>query len=180
VNEELASLRKYGAKIVEVLVHAGYNVIFRPHPVSYDGVDRELITSIEKKYSGTNAFSLDCSKDYFESYAKADVLVTDLSGTGFTFSLAFLRPTIFFSVNREAEKGLVGIQFSDREKIGAVVHNMDDLIVNIDQLRNDDCSKYIASYRAQNIFNVENSTNYIVGAIDKILAGQRDNDWLVL
>lgn len=180
VNEDLVSLRKYGAKIIDVLIHAGYNVIFRPHPVSLNDIDRELVESIEKKHLANPAFILDRSKDYFESYAKADAMITDLSGTGFTFSLAFLKPTVFFSANPEAEEGLIGIQFSDREKIGGLVRNTADLIMKIDQLRSDDCSEGIAAYRAQSIFNVEKSTNYIVGVIDMILVGQHDNDWVVL
>ena len=180
VNEKLASLRCHGEKIIDSLICAGYDVIFRPHPVSFSDADSGLVDSIVRRYASHSSFNVDCSKDYFESYDKADLMVTDVSGTGFTFSLGFLKPTIFFSANADAEAGLSGIQFSDREMMGGLVRDIPGLISKVSELKSADVIHHIKEYRADNIFNVGKSADYIVKYFPDILAKKTVDDWLML
>lgn len=178
VNESLASLRQYGQDIVELLLKSGCRVIFRPHPVSFRDQDKDLVSKIIQSHSGNPMFTVDRSKNYTESYSKANLMVTDLSGTGFTYSLSFLRPSVFFCCNPDSEAGLHGIQFEDREKIGAVARSLDELADLVTQLRYSDISGIIIEYRAKQFFNVGSSAEYIVNNMDLILSNGLQPDWL--
>jgi hypothetical protein len=181
VNEGLASLRSHGAQIVQSLVDAGYNVIFRPHPVSMKGVDRNLVLEITKTYQNQKFFKLDTAKDYKKSFEQADLMVTDLSGTGFTFSLSFKKPTIFVCFQPAAELGLKGIQFDDRNKIGGVARTLEEMIDLIIKLfAADSIPQQIADYREKNFFNVGKSDIYIAEALLSILNQHEKIEWIRL
>jgi hypothetical protein len=105
-------------------------------------------------------------------------MVTDLSGTGFTFSLAFGKPCIFFAPNAEAENGLRGIQFDARHRIGAVVRNTNELIGKTLELCKRDMTDEIERFRDEIIFNVGNSAAYTVTCLEDILSGRRRPEWV--
>ncbi len=180
VNEDLASLRRFGKDIVELLLNSGCRVIFRPHPVSFRDQDKDLVNRIIESNSGNPLFFLDQSKNYIGSYAKANLMVTDLSGTGFTYSLSFLKPSLFFSSEINAEAGLQGIQFQDREKIGGVARSLTELGDLLEQYRNRDISNQISTYRDAQFFNVGSATEYIVDNLNAIMRNEVQADWVKL
>jgi hypothetical protein len=180
INACLASLFNYGEAIVNALLAEGHRVIFRPHPNSLVGDQQRIIDRICRLHTGNPNFALDTSKDYSESYALADLMVTDLSGTGFTFSVSFGRPCIFFSPNEEAEHGLRGIQFDARHRIGTVVRGIDELIEKISELCNLNMTDEIEQYRDEAVFNVGNSAKYIVDCLEDILSGCERPEWVRL
>lgn len=178
VNEKLASLRKHGREIVSHLLSLGYRVIFRPHPVSFNDSDRFLVDEIACAHSGNPDFELDASREYFSAYSKADVMVTDLSGTGFTFSFTFTKPAIFFVEDRQAESQLTGLQFEEREKIGFVARSVEDLEMALKNIDTIDWSAKIREYRAVKVFNLGSSGEYAAESISKILCRQKSDDWV--
>ena len=180
VNECLASLCHYGEAIINALLAEGHRVIFRPHPVSFDDQDRPVIDRICQLHADNPNFSLDMSKDYTESYSLADLMVTDLSGTGFTFSFSFGRPCIFFSPNDEAERGLRGIQFEARYRIGTLVRDIDEMIEKTSELCNRDMTEEIERFRDEAVFNVGKSAAYIVNCLEDILSGCERPEWVRL
>jgi hypothetical protein len=171
-NERLASLRRHGARIIEALLESGYQVIFRPHPMSFVDEDRLLVARIADSHAGNPKFSLDRSKDYTRTYASADLMVTDLSGTGFTYSLTFTRPCIFFAADEEAERGLNGAQFDDRHRIGALVRSDAQLLEATAELLRTDMSDQLVRFRSEFVFNLGGSGAYIASALEDILAGR--------
>jgi hypothetical protein len=171
-NERLASLRRHGERIVDALLGGGYRVIFRPHPISFADEDRSLVEHIAAAHAGNPRFSLDRSEDYTSTYASADFMVTDLSGTGFTYSLGFTRPCIFFVPDEEAERGLNGAQFEDRHRIGAVARNELQLLEKAAEFARADMQEALVRFRDEFVFNAGNSANYIVGALEDMLAGR--------
>jgi hypothetical protein len=180
INECLASLSHYGEAIINALLAEGHRVIFRPHPVSFCDQDRPVIDRICQLHADNPNFSLDRSKDYTESYSLADLMVTDLSGTGFTFSFSFGRPCIFFSPNDEAERGLHGIQFDARYRIGTLVRDIDEMIEKISELSNRDMTDEIERFRDEAVFNVGKSAAYIVNCLEDILSGCERPEWVRL
>jgi len=171
-NERLASLRKHGARIIETLLAGGYHVIFRPHPMSFVDEDRLLVDRIAAAHAGNPKFSLDRSKDYTRTYASADFMVTDLSGTGFTYSLTFTRPCIFFAADEQAEVGLNGAQFDDRHRIGALVRSYAQLLETAAELLRTDMSDQLVRFRSEFVFNPGGSGAYIAGVLEDLLAGR--------
>jgi hypothetical protein len=103
-------------------------------------------------------------------------MVTDLSGTGFTFSLTFTRPCIFFAADEEAERGLNGVQFDDRHRIGAVVRNDVQLLQKAAELSRVDMKEDLVRFRDEFVFHAGSSAAYIVSALEHILAGREPPD----
>jgi CDP-glycerol glycerophosphotransferase (TagB/SpsB family) len=184
VNRDLASLRRYGEDIVSVLQSTGFNTIFRPHPASF--LDREgdaiVVERIRQKHDGKSNFCLDDSKDYFQSYSDSALMITDLSGTGFTFAFAFECPVIFFAPDLDAEAGKIGIQFEDREKIGEVVRDLQSLKKAVNQIfeNYEDYTARIVEYRKRLLFNLGRSEEYFAENIPFILTKSIQPDWVYL
>jgi hypothetical protein len=175
-NERLASLRRHGERIVDALLAGGYRVIFRPHPISLLDEDRSVVDRIAAAHAGNPKFSLDRSKDYSRTYASADFMVTDLSGTGFTYSLTFARPCLFFAADEDAERGLYGAQFDDRQRIGAVVRTDAELLEKAAELSRIDMTEQLERFRDEFVFNVGKSAPYIVNVLEDLLAGREPPD----
>lgn len=182
VNESLASLRRYGAQIVRALLSEGHRVIFRPHPVSFSDEDADLVAGIVKEHESNPRFILDRSENYVATYSMASLMVTDLSGTGFTFAFTFGRPAIFFSADVRAEEGLRGIQFECREKIGGVARTTEGLTGMVRRLlaTANETKADIAAYRDATVFHLSASGRYIAERIDAIMARQTCQDWETL
>ncbi len=180
VNEKLASLRAHGDLIVDALLAAGFEVIFRPHPESFNDADKCIIQRILERHKLNEKFRIDRSKNYMETYAKADLMVTDLSGTGFTFSLSFLRPTIFFAADEIAEQGLRGIQFEDRGRIGGLARSVPELIDAIGRIRVSGTPEDILRYREQTVFNVGSSADSVASTLSALFDGKWGSEWIKL
>ncbi len=182
VNEDLTSLKRHGGKIVEKLITAGLNVIFRPHPQSFGTDEESIIQDICNRHSMNSHFSLDRSLNYMEAYAKADLIVTDVSGTGFTFAFTFLRPAVYFSPNITAEIGLQGIQYDSREQIGAVVRDIDSLVTSVSALLGDceNLPSKIRQFRDSQLYNVGATANYFCDRIPLIMKKQKSPEWVEL
>ena len=125
-------------------------------------------------------FQLDTSKEYRKSFSEADLIVTDLSGTGFTFSLATGRPALFFAPNPEVEIGLTGIQFTDRESIGGVARNVPELLQLIATMDFSGMATRIADYKRKVLFNPATSPEYVAKAIGWIMRGEACPESVVL
>lgn len=179
-NKSFASLNSHGEQIIKSLLDAKFKVIFRPHPVSLITSDAITIEPIKSKFTENPYFEFDNSKDYLGTYSKADLMVTDFSGTGFTFSLSFLKPSVFFAPCISAELGLHGIQFEEREKLGGVARSISDLLKLINQLRSHDSAQELLTYRSYTIFNVGRSAAYIADCVKDIHANKLREDWVEL
>lgn len=181
-NEEFASLRRYGEDIVKSLLNSGFIVIFRPHPVSSNDADIKTIENICNEHRLNPRFSLDRSANYMETYACANLMVTDLSGTGFTFAFTFLRPAVFFAPNADAEVGLEGIQFHSRHEIGDVVRSLFELGDRCLSLlaHQDEIEAKIARFRDKTVFNLGTSAKYFCQCLPYIERGEMDKGWVVL
>ena len=154
-------------------------MIFRPHPLSFHDQDRHVIDQICQRHAGNPNFSLDANMDYTRSLSLADLMVTDFSGTGFTYSFGFGRPTIFFAPNEEAERGLSGMQFNARHRIGSVVRGVDEMIKKTSELCHRDMTDEIERFRDEAMFNVGKSAQYIVTCLENILSGCERPEWIV-
>ena len=90
-----------------------------------------------KQYNSYNFlcnFSVDLSTSYLKSYSEAKLLITDFSGTAYTFAYSTLKPVIFFSKNENKfrkNKDSKLSYFKDRNKIGLISTNIQSLVKNV-------------------------------------------------
>ena len=117
--------------IKEILKNDKFKVIYRPHPGDIINKEKNLtIKNINEKYKNKPNFSLDDNTSYLESYRKSKILITDFSGTAYTYAFSKLRPVIFFSKNEERliKSDLNELfYFKDRTIVGKIIQNIDRL-----------------------------------------------------
>ena len=83
-----------------MLKNTSLNIIFRPHPSNLNSFKVKEINNLFKK---NKKFKLDKSIDYSKVYNSSLCLITDISGTAYTYAFLTKRPVIFF---REYKKSL--------------------------------------------------------------------------
>jgi hypothetical protein len=181
VNENLATLRSDGIQIIQTILDLGVRLIFRPHPVSLlDPEDKIEVNKIVDYFKDNPKFECDYSNYYFETYSKSSIMITDLSGTGVTYNLGFLKPTIFYS----REKQLPNLDSIVRDikslGIGDIVCSSEELVQSVNYLIRKDCKKSILEFRKDLIFNVGTSNIYIASTISSILMNNYQKDWHLL
>ena len=86
-------LRKFGSRIIEVLLATGYHIIIRPHPQSYI-TEMDMLRPILEAYPASDQLEWNTDLDNFDVMNRSDILISDFSGTIYEFSLAFDKPVI--------------------------------------------------------------------------------------
>ena len=110
--------------ISELLNKTSYNVILRPHPSDRDHIKIHELVGI---FKSNTRFQCDFSENYVDTYAKSQILITDMSGTAYTFAFLTLCPVIFFLPNDDAIKKNNYDKlnfFLNRTKIGSIVRDV--------------------------------------------------------
>ena len=172
------SLRKYGLQIVEGLLEMDYNVVLRPHPISFTS-DKETIESIVDKYGLNPKFHLDVSIDSINTLLNADVMISDYSGVAFEYSLALLKPVVFMDGLRKKSNenwsdylNREGIEVIYRDRIGYILDDVNSLTEKIELALEEgkQWEKRILKVRQELLFNERSSTAVAIRSIDQIYA----------
>ena len=162
-------------EIIQFLIDKKYQVIYRPHPMDLTKKGNYDITqNIRDKFEKYKNFSLDLSSSYLESYSKSFTLITDFSGTAYTYSFSQNKPVLFFSMskkkipNKEFKKLYY---FNDREKIGFVINNFNDLDKKLNMIKKNKnlFKQKINKLKKIRIKHFGNSLNITKKNIEKIL-----------
>lgn len=170
INQNFSILKTYGKAIVSVLLKSGYAVIFRPHIESWRDQDALVVEEIVKTNSTNKNFKVDKSTDYFDTYSQSDFMLTDVSGTAFTYSFIFGRPSIFFQPY-SLNESFTGIQFKQCHRIGARVESLLELLDELMKIsvNYDNVSHSILGYRSELLFNVGQSEKVFVTVLDNFV-----------
>jgi len=122
-----------------LLTKTNLKIIFRPYPANRT---LDKILQIKNRFKNCNQFIFDESDDYFNAYVSSKCLITDISGTAYTYAFFTKRPVIFYT---KYEKILNKYQFNnlnyfkDRNKIGFLSSSNKNtlrLVLNIDKVYN--------------------------------------------
>ena len=121
--------------IIKILLDkTDFKIIFRPHPANRNS---SKVLEIKKEFINKENFFLDFSDDYYDIYSNSACLITDISGTAFTYAYMTQRPIIFFSkINDSLDKFSYSKldYFKDRKKIGLIAKSPEDVLKNVSQL----------------------------------------------
>jgi len=137
--EKHHSLPHYGEEIVGELLKLGYRVIFRPHPQNLDSKHShyKYVEKIIKKYKNNRNFYLDNNaNDYLRNYKRSKIMISDISGTAYTYTFLTQNPVIFISPNeKQIRRDLGDIKFFEyRKNIGEVIEDIKDIKSVIDKI----------------------------------------------
>ncbi len=120
--------------INNLLLQTSFNIVFRPHPENRNAPNTSQINKI---YESNERYKFDVSENYFDVYSKSVCMITDTSGTAFTYAFLTKKPVIFVSKNEKllAELGYNKLTyFKDREKIGVIVEDIDKIKNTIENI----------------------------------------------
>ena len=124
-------LESVGEQLVELLIHAGYRVIVRPHPETVKRTP-EFIERIQRRFDNHEALTIELSVATNDSLFKADVLISDYSGVSLEYALGTNRPVLFLEVpskinnDRYKDLEMPVLELETRSQIGMVL-SPDDL-----------------------------------------------------
>lgn len=172
VNRGFSILNRYGEQLVSAMLDDGISVVFRPHMESWRDQDKPVVERIVARFQGHAQFSLDRSGNYFDTYARTHLMLTDISGTGFTYAFTFGRPALFFAPNAADEAGMRGIQFERRENIGLVIRSLDELVpkLRLAQTHRGFLEQQIAEFRDWLLFNPGTSEQFFADHARELLS----------
>lgn len=179
--EEYACLPQHSEEIMGALLEnfPDYKIIFRPHP--HTAKTAPALRIVEKYKSNPRFIFDDNASFYMSNYAKSALMITDFSGTAFTYAFTTLRPVVFFSHNENAfQNKFHDFSFvKDRNRIGVVAENIDELTKNIKLLLKDrnTFEFRIKEYRNSLIYNIGRSEEYFAENIEHILENLTHEDW---
>ena len=150
--------------IIDNLLNKTKNkIIFRPHPFELTKKGNiNYVNKIADKFKGYKNFTIDLSVSYLKSYSKAKLLITDFSGTAYTFAFSTLNPVIFYSRNEGKFKKTKYSNlsyFKDRLRIGYISKDVAHLtnLINKSNLINKKMKNKIVSLRKKRIKYLDKS-----------------------
>ena len=89
------------------------------------------VIKLKSKYENYKNFIFDNSPDYFKSYKISNFLLTDISGTAYTYAVTTRKPVLFFNINETLIKLLkynTLNYFKNINKIGWKVNSPNKII----------------------------------------------------
>lgn len=131
---ELSIIKKLENIINELISQTNFKIILRPHP--RDRANPQILKT-KNIFSNEDRFIFDISENYIETFSRSKLMVTDMSGTAYTYAYINLSPVIFFSMSENylSKNGYKNHDFYvNREKIGKVILNESELIKSINFL----------------------------------------------
>jgi len=154
--------------IIDNILNIGEKIIFRPHPLDLTlKGNLKNIKKIIEKYENNSNFFYDNSHSYMDSYSKAKILITDFSGTAYTFAYSTLRPVIFFSKNENkfAKTKIANLfYYKDRAFVGLVSQNINQLLNSISKINKK------KDYNKNKIFNLRKKRiKYVNVSLDQTI-----------
>ncbi len=93
-----ALLTKYGERLLDPLVNAGFSIIIRPHPQSKKS-EAAMLETLQNKYAHLPAVTWDYEKDNTTSIAKSDIMISDFSGIIFDYTFLHDKPFLYVHEN---------------------------------------------------------------------------------
>ena len=117
------TMQKNIEKIIYNLLNLNFEVIYRPHPSNF--LEKNVL-KISDKYKNNKNFKFDQSNDYSTSFQSSDVMITDVSGTAYTYIVLNSKPVIFFSNEKEIKRLKYDKlnYFKIRSKVGYIMKNI--------------------------------------------------------
>jgi len=109
-----------------ILKKTNLNVVFRPHP---SNLGSKRSNNLLRAFKENERVTLDNSDNYQKTYNSANLMITDISGTAYTYAFLTKKPVIFYcSFNKRFENKFQKLSyFRKRNTIGMVVRGKNDL-----------------------------------------------------
>jgi YidC/Oxa1 family membrane protein insertase len=168
-------------ELLSNLLNGDFDVVFRPHPMTIYRKPEQL-RSLIAEFGTHENFQLDIETVSEASLHRADVLISDWSGTALEYAFGTERPVLFIDLPRRQQNpeyhrvGIPAIEVFLRDKIGRVIRL--DQIQQINRIILDFLQQKewyreeIIRLRPHYVYNFGNSSEIAADFIMKILQNQ--------
>jgi hypothetical protein len=177
---ENVSLMSQARQLIDWFVNNEWTVIFRPHPINLAAGNKYLpiFEELIDIFHDCANFEVDRSKDYFDSYSRSSLMVSDVSGTAYTYALGFGRPVMFVEKSSDSVFAR-GLLYKNRHRLGRTISSDSELPVAISFLMANygDFTQDIKNLRSECIFNMGSSAKYFADNIEFVLGGKKHPEW---
>ncbi len=118
-------LELHGQQLVEILLHSGYQVTVRPHPMTFK-IDPPAIQRL-REFEAHPRFTMETDVRTTESLFAAHLMISDYSGAALEYAMALGRPILFVDVPKKVNNprwedlNLVPLEVSLRADLGAIL-----------------------------------------------------------
>ena len=161
-----ALLETCAFELVEILLESGYQVIYRPHPMTV--LKRKmLLIALQNKFTRYKNFRYETDVGSQESLHWSDILISDWSSTATEYALGLERPVISIDLPRKVNNPkyhkipFEPFEVSIRPKIGEVIppDRLQEIPRHIEELCSNPESykQQIRKIRSENIYNIGRS-----------------------
>jgi len=171
--KEYSIINRFGVVFFDnLLKNSEYDIILRPHPQSYVSFPK-LIAEIEEKFKNEPRFSVDNNPSGAKSMAKADLMISDLSGVIWDFAFLFSKPVLLLETIFDNIEGFEGSELDyemweirERSRLGRIftpddVDNISEIVVDL----------LVNPPQAQ-LEALKNDSVYNIGTAGKVAADQ--------
>ena len=186
--KEYSIINRFGVDFfTNLFKNSSYDVILRPHPQTYVSFPK-LIAEIEEKFKDEPRFTVDRKPMGTESMAKADLMISDLSGVIWDFVFLYSKPVLLLKTEFETIEGFEGSELDyemwemrERSRLGRIFDEND--VENISNIVNDllanPPSMELQKLRAESVYNFgkagETAANQILDIISTIDKKEENN-----
>jgi len=163
-----------GVDLIQVLLSVGYKVVVRPHRET----QRVHFDALRDRFGEEQNFVLAEGKLANDAFYESDLLITDWSGSAFSFAFALERPVLFIDVPRKILNPEYGrysclpLEVILREKIGVVLkpEQIDRAPELVEALcdKSDQWAEAISAQRDLWVYNLGNSAQHGAAYLSKL------------
>ena len=182
-----ALLETCAIELVDILLESGYQVVYRPHPMTVRHRHR-LLAELNRRFEDKRDFSYETEMGSQESLHASDIMISDWSGAAIEYAFGLERPVIFIDLprkvnNPEYQKILLEpFEVTIRSKIGTVISTdcLEDISGHIEELCSnpESFTQEIRKVRSESIYNIGTSgaagAAYIAQTAEKLRGSCRE------
>lgn len=141
--KEYSIINRFSINFFEnLLKDDSYDIILRPHPQTYVSHSK-LIAEIEDKYKSEPRITIDREPLGTISMAKADLMISDLSGVFWDFAFLYSKPVLLLKTDFESIEGFEGSELDyemwemrERNRVGQIfdendIDNISSIVRNL-------------------------------------------------
>jgi len=171
--KEYSIINRFGTSFFDnLLKNSSYDIILRPHPQTYVSFPK-LIEEIEQKYKDEPRFTVDTKPSGTESMAKADLMISDLSGVIWDFAFLYSKPVLLLKTDFDTIEGFEGSELDyemwemrERPRLGRIFDEPD--VENISGIVND----LLQNPPSMQLEELKNESVYNFGRAGEVAAEQ--------
>lgn len=164
--KDYSIINRFGVTFFDnLLKNSSYDIILRPHPQSYVSFPK-IIGEIEERFKNEPRFTVDRNPSGIQSMAKADLMISDLSGVIWDFAFLFSKPVLLLKTDFDSIEGFEGSELDyemwemrERKRLGRIFDETE--VENISEICNDlinnPPSMELESLKKESVYNFGNA-----------------------